>query len=241
MYCRDILVFYVHRRFQTVNLGKLAKPYEVLRLPVTVNAIEKIHRAKVDFSYSLNIGDIQRFDIKSVVVVELAPHDSQMIIGCSSLIRGSNQIDADVVLYYNPLDLNQTDIVNNNGLADLINRLKLYQRNIDHNITETINIVEFQKMDIERSDVVKKIIDIYDFNYIKKSNETKSVTMPLLQETNNFRDTTITSNNTCNIVSANNSTIIKSNKYNVISNDAALIPKHHITKNRDIFFDNSLM
>jgi phosphate starvation-inducible PhoH-like protein len=138
-------------------------------------------------------------------------------------------------------DLNQTDIVNNNGLADLINRLKLYQRNIDHNITETINIVEFQKMDIERSDVVKKIIDIYDFNYIKKSNETKSVTMPLLQETNNFRDTTITSNNTCNIVSANNSTIIKSNKYNVISNDAALIPKHHITKNRDIFFDNSLM
>ena len=110
MYCRDILVFYVHRRFQTVNLGKLAKPYEVLRLPVTVNAIEKIHRAKVDFSYSLNIGDIQRFDIKSVVVVELAPHDSQMIIGCSSLIRGSNQIDADVVLYYNPLDLNQTDI-----------------------------------------------------------------------------------------------------------------------------------
>jgi hypothetical protein len=110
MYCRDILVFYVHRRFQTVNLGKLAKPYEVLRLPVTVNAIEKIHRAKVDFSYSLNIGDIQRFDIKSVVAVELAPHDSQMIIGCSSLIRGSNQIDADVVLYYNPLDLNQTDI-----------------------------------------------------------------------------------------------------------------------------------
>jgi hypothetical protein len=110
MYCRDILVFYVHRRFQTVNLGKLAKPYEVLRLPVTVNAVEKIHRAKVDFSYSLNIGDIQRFDIKSVVAVELAPHDSQMIIGCSSLIRGSNQIDADVVLYYNPLDLNQTDI-----------------------------------------------------------------------------------------------------------------------------------
>lgn len=138
-------------------------------------------------------------------------------------------------------DLNQTDIVNNNGLADLITRLKLYQRNIDHNITETINIVEFQKMDIERSDVVKKIIDIYDFNYIKKSNETKSVTMPLLQEINNFRDTAITSNNTCNIVSANNSTIIKSNKYNVISNDAALIPKHHITKNRDIFFDNSLM
>ena len=112
MYCRDILVFYVHRRFQTVNLGRLAKPYEVLRLPVTVNAIEKIHRAKVDFSYSLNIGNIQRFDIKSVVAVELAPHDLQMIIGCSALIRASEstKVDADVVFYYNPLDLNSSDI-----------------------------------------------------------------------------------------------------------------------------------
>jgi hypothetical protein len=111
MYCRDILVFYVHRRFQTVNLGRLARPYEVLRLPVTVNAIEKIHRAKVDFSYSLNIGNLQRFDIKSVVAVELAPHDSQMIIGCSALVRAnSNQIGGDVVFYYNPLNLNNKDV-----------------------------------------------------------------------------------------------------------------------------------
>jgi len=112
MYCRDILVFYVHRRFQTVNLGKLAKPYEVLRLPVTVNAIEKIHRAKVDFAYSLNIGDIQRFDIKSVVAVELAPHDSQMIIGCSALVRTSEhtKLDVDAVLYYNPLNLDHDTV-----------------------------------------------------------------------------------------------------------------------------------
>jgi hypothetical protein len=110
MYCRDILVFYVHRRFQTVNLGRLAKPYEVLRLPVTVNAIEKIHRAKVDFSYSLNIGNVQRFDIKSVVAVELAPHDLQMIIGCSALIRDCGKIGGDISFYYNPLDLNQQEV-----------------------------------------------------------------------------------------------------------------------------------
>jgi hypothetical protein len=112
MYCRDILVFYVHRRFQTVNLGKLAKPYEVLRLPVTVNAVEKIHKAKVDFAYSLNIGDLQRFDIKSVVAVELAPHDLQMIIGCSALVRPSEhtKLDVDAVLYYNPLNLDHDTV-----------------------------------------------------------------------------------------------------------------------------------
>ena len=109
MYCRDILIFYVHRRFQTVNLSKLARPYDALRLPATVNAIEKLHRAKVDFAYNLNINDIQRFDIKSIVAVELAPSNfSEMIIGCSALVRASDNLqgDSDVVLYYNPLDIN---------------------------------------------------------------------------------------------------------------------------------------
>jgi hypothetical protein len=111
MYCRDILVFYVHRRFQTVNLGKLAKPYEVLRLPVTVNAIEKLHRAKVTFPYNLNINNLQRFDIRSVVAVELAPN-TEMIIGCSALVVPSkNSSLNNVVFYYNPLDINnRTDI-----------------------------------------------------------------------------------------------------------------------------------
>jgi len=112
MYCRDILVFYVHRRFQTINLGRLARPYEVLRLPVTVNSMEKIHRAKVDFSYSLNIGNVQRFDIKSVVAVELSPRDQNMIIGCSALVRANHnsEVGGDVVFYYNPLNLMSKDV-----------------------------------------------------------------------------------------------------------------------------------
>jgi phosphate starvation-inducible PhoH-like protein len=134
-------------------------------------------------------------------------------------------------------DLNQTDIVNNNGLSDLINRLNSYQRHIDNNITETINIVEFQKRDIERSDVVKKIIDIYDFNYNKRiSEDTKNVVLPLLQETTITTNITNTNNN-----NTTDKPFIKKNNYNIINNDAALIPKHHIIRNNDIFFDNSLM
>jgi len=109
MYCRDILVIYVHRRFQTVNLSKLARPYELLKLPVTVSAYEKLHVAKVDFGFTLNVNNIQRFDIKSIVVVELSPHDNSMIIGCSALVKVGNPDTAsnsNSVLYYNPLDLN---------------------------------------------------------------------------------------------------------------------------------------
>lgn len=111
MYCRDILVFYVHRRFQTVNLSRLARPYELLKLPVTVNSYEKLHMAKVDFPYSLNINQIQRFDIKSIVVVELSPSDGELIIGCSALIKAGNAAsNPNSVLYYNPLDLTSNDV-----------------------------------------------------------------------------------------------------------------------------------
>jgi len=112
MYCRDILVIYVHRRFQTVNLSKLARPYELLKLPVTVSAYEKLHVAKVDFGFTINVNNIQRFDIKSIVVVELSPHDNSMIIGCSALVKVGNPDTAsnsNSVLYYNPLDLNISD------------------------------------------------------------------------------------------------------------------------------------
>ena len=111
MYCRDVFVFYVHRRFQAVNLAKLARPYELLKLPVTVNSYEKLHIAKVDFPYSLNINQIQRFDIKSIVVVEQSPTEGNFIIGCSALIKGGNAAsNSNSVLYYNPLDISSNDV-----------------------------------------------------------------------------------------------------------------------------------
>ena len=93
-------------------------------------------------------------------------------------------------------------------------------------------MIEFQKKDIERSDVVKKIIDIYDFNYDKINNETNRIAIPLLKDIKN----TINPNN-----NYTNSTNVKYNRYNIIDNDAALIPKHHIIRNNDIFFDNSIL
>jgi phosphate starvation-inducible protein PhoH len=117
-------------------------------------------------------------------------------------------------------DLNQSDIKTENGLADLMIRLNKYK--YDNNSTSLINIVEFKNVDIERSEIVKKIIEIYD--YKPKYNFEKKNSSENLKEINN------------KIITNNNKTIIE-NKTKFYNSDSALIPKHHFTHNYDIFFE----
>ena len=61
---------------------------------------------------------------------------------------------------------------------------------------------------------------------------------------NKNNSTARTSNSTIKNVVSNNSTLLKKrdnsiNKYNINDNDAALIPKRHISKNTDIFWDTA--
>jgi phosphate starvation-inducible PhoH-like protein len=111
-------------------------------------------------------------------------------------------------------DLNQTDISHTNGLKDFLNRILDYKNGTDVAL-ENIKIVEFEKQDIERSEIVKKIIDIYDYDK-KNNNITFSKNVTSLNMAINSKDY-------CNL------------------NDAALIPKNQMSKNTDIFFsDNNI-
>ena len=92
----------------------------------------------------------------------------------------------------------------------------------ENNSTKLIKMVEFDNIDIERSEIVKKIIEIYDFN--TKHNFEKKNSKKNLKENN------------IEIISNNNETVVE-NKNKNINYDAALIPKHHITHNYDIFFE----
>jgi len=138
-------------------------------------------------------------------------------------------------------DLNQSDIPSKNGLKDLIEKIDNY--NIKNNdAVNSIKVVNLEKEDIERSDIVKNIINIYEYNdknIIKNNNITVNV----------FNNKEIINNNTIvndNIVTSKNSTITKvsssnkpKNNSKYKDNDSALIPKHQMTKNTDIFFENS--
>ena len=77
-------------------------------------------------------------------------------------------------------DLQQTDIKTQNGLEDFISRYNTYQSKNDklnnkinsnnfnsnnfNNRNELIRIVNFSNEDVERSEIVKKVIEIYDYN-----------------------------------------------------------------------------
>jgi phosphate starvation-inducible PhoH-like protein len=142
-------------------------------------------------------------------------------------------------------DLNQSDIPSKNGLKDLIERIDNYNIKNNDEIS-SIKIVNLEKEDIERSDIVRNIINIYennDKNIItnKKTNNVTSITMT------DITNIATTTNTTSAISSKNDTTISKSSLSNKLKknncnynddNDAALIPKHHLTKNTDIFFEN---
>ena len=157
-------------------------------------------------------------------------------------------------------DLNQIDIKKENGLYDFVNKIERYNK------TELIKIMTFDSQDIERSEIVKQVIEIYAHKpYTVAPIVTNNATIPSNNTTITSNNTTSTSNNTTitsnnttitsNTITTNNTTktISKqmdygifnkfvSNKNSSTNNDAALIPKRHMVKkatsfNHDIFFE----
>jgi hypothetical protein len=135
-------------------------------------------------------------------------------------------------------DLNQSDIPKENGLKDFVSKVERY------NNTEMIKIVRFDNNDVERSEIVKKVIEIY--NYVKPINkviEVKNENITALDCTNKPK----VDNNVTAILDVTKVNSIKKTteiKYlNNNENDAALIPRQHINKhysshNYDIFFES---
>ena len=132
LYSRELLVFYVHRRYQMINTTKLTSPYTVSYLPTTMNQFEKLQQVKIEVPDELRIGGTnggQTFKIKSVVIVETKRINKsnvdpdklpEIIISCSALINAGTTIykqDAmsgteagdDLCVYkYNPLHFDAT-------------------------------------------------------------------------------------------------------------------------------------
>jgi hypothetical protein len=131
LYSREILVFYVHRRYQTINTEKLTNPYRVTTLPFTMNQFEKLQQVEIGVDMdNLVIGGSnsnsnggQNFSLKSVVLVETKKVVNQssnnegpeIIISCSALIRAdfvSDPLSNSVAMgyKYNPLKLDSNGL-----------------------------------------------------------------------------------------------------------------------------------
>ena len=95
-------------------------------------------------------------------------------------------------------DLKQSDrSIDKNGLLDVMNKIRDYKVNVESGFG--IEIVLFERDDIERSPIVSKILDIYN-------------------PTHNITQNTLGKN------------ITQNNKSKLVDNDAAMIPKSHMSE-----------
>jgi len=108
-------------------------------------------------------------------------------------------------------DLKQSDRRMDSGLSDFINKYKKYTNFITRNNIRTdigIQIIELNSSDIERSQVIKNLLDIYEFKEPVEKIETMSKT--------------------------NKSTSLQCNSISIRNDDAALIPiDHMMSKNHN--------
>jgi len=129
-------------------------------------------------------------------------------------------------------DLHQSDIKGDNGLHDFIYRFENHQSK--NNKTNLIHLVHLKNEDIERSDVVKKVIEIYDYKEHVINNNKSNLTIPAYVKDFNWGTSVIIKDKIEEIVvkETNQEPKIKTKnklaKMPFIDNDAALIPIQHL-------------
>jgi hypothetical protein len=92
MYSRDVLFFYVGRRYQTINVGRLHAPFNFSSLPMTSTGYEALNDMTVNFDYNITISDDQ-FELRSVVLIEKSASRGKLIIGSTTAIRMPRDVE----------------------------------------------------------------------------------------------------------------------------------------------------
>jgi hypothetical protein len=85
MHSRDVLFFYVGRRFQTINLTNVNVPCNFTALPMTVAGWQAINKKEVNFEPSMRILN-DTYVLRSVVMVETSKTNKNLIVGSSTAI-----------------------------------------------------------------------------------------------------------------------------------------------------------
>lgn len=86
MHSREIIFFYVGRRFQHINFTRLNTPYNFTALPMTVAGWEKLNDTIVNFQNTMTILN-DTYELRSVVMVERSAFKKNLIVGSSAAIR----------------------------------------------------------------------------------------------------------------------------------------------------------
>lgn len=120
LYSREILIFYVHRRYSNLNTTRYMYPYRIGNLPYTLNEHETAHKTNVSIEDEITIGE-NNFKLKSWVEIVSSDFDihkngetcatksSNIILSCRALVIGNDTTEdcteENIVTIYDPLQI----------------------------------------------------------------------------------------------------------------------------------------
>jgi hypothetical protein len=122
LYSRDVVFFYINRRYQQFNFQTLAAPYATLnQLPVTASGFETLNVHDVEYTEDLTLKGSDKFLLESAVSVtstnmvntdkdfaQSFNKSTRIITGCKAFIRNKlaslTAVDKDIFYEYCPMD-----------------------------------------------------------------------------------------------------------------------------------------
>lgn len=106
IYSNGVLVFYVPRRSNLMNIGKLVNPLEFNRLPRVVHGFDRLNETAITVPPVISVGQNQSFRLKSAVLLDVQSSDSNLLdVNENKLIIGNYCIlydESNVPFEYNP-------------------------------------------------------------------------------------------------------------------------------------------
>jgi hypothetical protein len=110
IHSRDLLFFYVNRRYQSINFTNLNVEINYLNVPGTMSSITDINSTDLFFEDWIKISE-EIFYLRSVVILNKVSSSEFATTGCSTLVVSKRQQDGSVrprpeYYYYNPVTAN---------------------------------------------------------------------------------------------------------------------------------------
>lgn len=123
IYTRDVLFFYINRRFQNIDMIRFTQPYSFVGLPLTSSGYEELNEQPIFFNTYLKIGSRDEYDLRSVICIkkvtlgdecdpkykscpDMKKGGINLITGCSALLvksRSADCIEDDSYFSYDPM------------------------------------------------------------------------------------------------------------------------------------------
>lgn len=104
IHSNDVLFFYVGRRYQTLNIARIANPFSFSSLPMTVSGWESLNNHPVDVPRDMTFMN-DFYELRSVVLVEKSTaYGRDLIVGSSAMVilPHDNRSVEDICIHYDP-------------------------------------------------------------------------------------------------------------------------------------------